>query len=114
MDLYQTLNRLREKYTDADDVVRLDAEYARISTLLKVKGLAENEAIQELVALCRADVLNARKKLATDKSLIGDEQAQRELWFIVEAREWFLKLVTRDFNGELATIEAELQSELDS
>ncbi len=110
-DIYQTLSRLREKYTDADDIARIDDEYRRIAKLLKAKGLAENESIKELVSLCREEVIYAKRKLATDKSLIGDAKAHAELWFILEAREWLLKIVSRDFDGELATIQSELEAD---
>lgn len=112
-DIFQTLSALREKYTDSDDLQRIDAEYARIGKLLKAKGLAENEAVKELVAVCRADIIYARMKLASDKSLVGNEKAQRELWFLIESREWFVKIVSQDFDGELASLEVELKAELD-
>lgn len=112
-EIYQTLSKLREKYPDSDDIERLDAESKRIGTLLKAKELAENEAVKEMIDMCRQDILMARTKLATDRRLVGDEKAQRELWFIVEAREWFLKMMTKDFDSELESIQTELQMELD-
>lgn len=112
-EIYSTLSRLREKFTDSDDLERIDADYRRIGEILKIKGLAENEAMQDLIGVCRTDIKYAKRKLATDKSLLGDEKAQRELWFIVECREWFLKIVTKDFDSELETIQNELEAELD-
>lgn len=112
-DIYQTLSRLREKYTDSDDIARIDNDYRRITQLLKAKGLAENESIQELISICRREIIYAKTKLSSDKSLVGDTKAQSELWFIIEAREWFLKIVSRDFDSELETIQAELETELE-
>lgn len=112
-EIYSTLSKLREKYSDSDDLQRIDADYTRIKTLLKTKGLVENEVIQELIATCRRDILFARTRLSSDKSLLGDEKVQRELWFIIEAREWFIKIVSKDFDGELETMQMELQAELD-
>lgn len=112
-DIFQTLAKLREKYTDQDDLIRIDADYRRIKELFNQKGLAENEAMQQFLKLCRRDVINAKIKLATDKSLIDDPDAQRELWFIIEARGWLLNLLSKDFDSELETLESELQMELE-
>lgn len=112
-DIFQTLAKIREKYSDSDDLLRIDADYQRIKRLFGEKGLAESEAMQELLRLCRRDVINARHKLATDKTLIGKQDLQLELWFVIEAREWLLKILSRDFDSELESIEIELQAELD-
>lgn len=112
-EIYQTLSKLRDKYTDDDDLERIDADFKRIKDLFKAKGLADNEAVQDLAQVCRADILFARTRLASDRKLIGDEKAQRELWFLIESREWFLKIVSRDFESEISSIENELIAELD-
>ncbi len=112
-DIYSTLSKLREKYSDSDDIERIDSEFKRVRALLTAKGLAENEAIKELIAVSRAEIIYAKKKLATDKTLVGNEKAQLEFWFIIEAREWFLKLVTKDFDSELESLSAELEAELE-
>lgn len=112
-EIYQTLSRLREKYPDADDIRSIDLSQDRVRKILKEKELSENEVIREFIEICRKEILSAKKKLASDRTLIGDEKAQRELWFIIECREWFLKLVSKDYDSELNTIEAELQFELD-
>ena len=112
-DIFQTLAKLREKYTDADDLIRIDADYKRVRELLEQKGLAENPAMQQLISLCRRDVLNAKHKLATDKSLIDNPGAHRELWFVIEARGWLLSMLVKDFDSELNTLEGEFQVELE-
>src|SRR5690242_20126226 len=112
-DIFQTLAKLREKYTDQDDLVRIDSDYQRVRELLAQKGLAENEAMQQLLGLCRRDVINAKLKLATDKTLVDDPGAQRELWFIIEARSWLLGVLAKDFASELETLESEFEVELE-
>lgn len=112
-DIFQTLSRLREKYPDADDISRIDADGERVKALLTKKQYFTEKGTQELLALCRSQIKMARKKLATDKTLIGDEKAQRELWFIAESREWFVKMVSEDVDSELASIEQELEAELE-
>jgi hypothetical protein len=111
-EIYKTLSKLREKYTDADDLSRIDSDYRRITSLFKTKGFAENESVQELISICRKDIIFAKRKLATDKTLVGNKDAQLELWFIIESREWFLNIVSQDFDSEIQTIHSELESEL--
>lgn len=111
-DIYQTLAKLREKYSDQDDLLRIESDYKRVKELLAQKGLAENETMQELLGLCRKDIINAKIKLATDKSLVGKEDLQRELWFVIEARGWLVKILSKDFASELESIQSELEVEL--
>lgn len=111
-EIYQTLSRLREKYTDDDDINRINDDYQSIRALLARQSFAESEQTQEIINLCRKDILTAKTKLATDRSLIGDEKAQRELWFVIESREWFLKLVVKDYESELQSLYTELQEQL--
>ena len=66
-------------------------------------------ATQELSALCRRDIVLARIKLA-DPRLTAVQQ--RELWWIVDCREWFLKIIADDFHAELEQIDREIEHEL--
>ncbi len=67
-------------------------------------------ATRELLALCRKDILAARVKLATERNL--DDQARAELWHIIDAREWVLRMVAKDFDTELSAIERQLEADL--
>ena len=109
-NLYQTIAELRKKYPD--DLRSIDMEQAKVRKLLLAKNFFDNEVTQDLISLCRSDILIAKKRLSSDKSLLGDEKAQRELWFLVESREWFLKLVVKDYDSELQTLQNELEAEL--
>lgn len=112
-EIYKTIAKLREKYPDADDIERIDRDSARVRKLLAKKEYFNQETTQEFIAVARQDILTAKKKLASDKSLVGDEKAQRELWFLIESREWFLNMVSEDYDGELNTLQTELEAELE-
>jgi hypothetical protein len=47
---------------------------------------------------------------ATNRRLT--DQAGAELWHIIDAREWFVRLVTKDFATELEQIDRQLAKEL--
>ena len=59
--------------------------------------------------MCRKDILTARKMLATNRTLTDDQRA--ESWH-VDARLWFVKLVSKDYAGELAHMERKIEVEL--
>jgi len=108
MKTFETLAKLRELYPD--DIDALDAEQDRISALLRKKDYALQPETQELLALCRKDILAARVKLATERSLT--DEARAELWHIIDARGWFLRMVVKDYDAELAQIDQELEANL--
>jgi hypothetical protein len=57
----------------------------------------------------RRDIVQARIKLAND----GLSYTQRrELWQIVDVREWCLKMLVQDFPAELEQIDREIEYEL--
>jgi hypothetical protein len=57
----------------------------------------------------RRDIVKARIKLADD----GLTHRQRtELWQVVDCREWFLKMLVKDFPAELERIDREIENEL--
>lgn len=56
-------------------------------------------------------LLFARKILATNRQLT--DEARAECWqHIIDAREWFLKLVVKDFASEISQLEQALDAEL--
>lgn len=107
-DIFEKFAALRAMYPD--DVARIEADEASARALLHKVGYAQNETTKQLLALCRKDILAARMKLATVKGL--SEDARRELWGIVDARMWFVSIVSQDYEGELANMEAALDGEL--
>jgi hypothetical protein len=108
--IFENLQKARELYPD--DIAKIDAEEKRITTLLAQKEFYSLETTKALIILCRNDILMARKKLATDRSLIGDEEAQRDLWAIIDARQWFLERVVQNYDAELDAIDKQLQADL--
>jgi hypothetical protein len=107
--LNQTFAKLRQTYPF--DIAQIEQEEARVADLLKMQEYASQPVTQELMKLCRADVLFARTRLATNRKL--EETARRELWAIIDARLWFLQIVSKDFDGEIAAIEAQLRADLE-
>ncbi len=83
-----------------------------MAKLLKQQEYYQMDATQELLAVCRKDVVNARLKLSSDQYLTPARRA--ELWQIVDAREWFLKMIANDYAGQLEEIDRELEAELSS
>ena len=67
------------------------------------------EDVDRILAVCRKDILAARKMLATNRKLTDEERA--EAWHIIDARLWFVWVVVKDFVGELAQLDHELEAE---
>lgn len=109
--IFEKYAAVREKYPD--DLNRIAEEEAHVKELLAMQDLSQHEGMLQLVAACRNAVITARKRLATDRSLLNDPEAQQELWQIVDARLWLLGLLARDFKGEIMMIEAGLEAELE-
>ena len=108
MNIWEKYAKLRELYPE--DIQRIENEEQKVKELLENQEFSRLEPTKRFLALCRTDIIFARKKLATDRSL--NEQARTELWFIIEAREWFLKRISSDFKAEIEQIEHELEREL--
>ena len=106
--IFEKLAALRERYPE--DVARIEADSARIAALLKRQDYQQHEVTQAMVAMCRTDIVMARKKLGTERNLTEAQRA--ELWAIVDARQWYLSIATRDVSEEMNNIEAELDVEL--
>jgi hypothetical protein len=88
----------------------IEAEESAVTELLKQQEYYELPPITRLIASCRQDIVSARIKLATYRSL---NQEQRDaLWAWVDSREWFLRMVAKDYTAELEKIDRELEMEL--
>jgi hypothetical protein len=68
------------------------------------------DSAQELIALCRNDIVKARIQLAAEQALTAAQQ--RDLWCVVDCRERLLKMLAKDFDAELEQIDRELENEL--
>jgi hypothetical protein len=111
--VHERIAKLKEMYAhDEAALAQLAQDEEHIRTLLQTQEFATLEVTKTLMALCRADILRARKRLATDKSLVGNESAQRALWAEIEGRQWFLSMVVKDYAGEIAAIEQQLEADL--
>jgi hypothetical protein len=78
--------------------------------LLKEQEYFELPTTKKLIELRRRDVVAARIKLATDQSLADEHRVA--LWTLIDSREWFLKMVAKDYAAELERIDRELEIEL--
>jgi hypothetical protein len=67
------------------------------------------KSVQKCLALWRRAIVHARIRLASDAL---SPQQQRELWQAVDCREWFIKMVARDFEAELEQIDREIEDAL--
>jgi hypothetical protein len=104
-----------EKYAELrslfpDDIERIQADEIRVKKLLQIHEYSQLETTKELLALCRIDVVNFRRSLATSRELT---EAQRHgLWSHIDARMWFIEMVSKDVRLEIEQIEMELDREL--
>lgn len=107
--LFDKYAKLKELYPE--DLARIEEEERSVSQLLEQQDYVSHPGTRRLIAMCRDEIKTARLKLASDRTLTPD--AHRELWLLIDAREWFLRLVSKDYAGELAQLEAELDTELE-
>ncbi len=103
--------KLKEKYPE--DIARISAEEDRVFELLKIAEFSKLPITRELVSMCKREVVMARKKLATDKSLLNDIEAQKTLWSIIDGRLWFIKFVSVDYETELQSMADQLEGDLE-
>src|SRR4051812_43901907 len=108
MNSYEKLAKLRELYPN--DVERIHADEKRLTSLLAQQEYASQPQTQELLVVCRKDILAARKILATDRTL--SEEARADAWHVIDARLWFVRMVAKDYGGELEQLDLELEAEL--
>jgi hypothetical protein len=64
---------------------------------------------QFLVALWRRDIVKARIRLVSEDLPV---QRQDSIWYGIDCREWFIKMVADDFHAELETIDRMIEAEL--
>ena len=108
MNIDEKFAKLREVHPQ--DIERIQADEKRVAELLKDQEYFEDPRTKELIALCRKDIIDARIKLATARSL--NQEQRDELWQLVDSREWFVKMVAKDYRSELEQIDRELEAEL--
>ena len=84
-------------------------EEQRVSELLKEQEYFELPTTKKLIGRCRRDVVAARIRLATDRSLTDERRVA--LWTLIDSREWFLKMVAKNYAVELERIDRELEIE---
>ena len=112
-DTYQKLAALKAKYNepgDREDFERLEQDEARISKLLQTEEFYNHPVMKDLLAVCRRDVVMARRKLATDRTLDDDERG--ELWKVIDARLWFIERASQNYRAELDAMDQELEAVL--
>jgi hypothetical protein len=84
-------------------------EEQRVSELLNEQEYIELPTTKKLMGDCRREVVAARIKLATDRSLTDERRVA--LWTLIDSREWFLKMVAKNYAAELERIDRELEVE---
>jgi len=86
------------------------AEEKRVTELLGDQEYYELPTTKRLISMCRKDIVAARLRLSASGTL---SDAQRsELWRLVDGREWFIRMVAKDYQAELEQIDRELELEL--
>lgn len=109
-DIFEKFGKLRGLYPD--DISRIEADEKRVKKLLEMQEYSQLGTTKQLLDMARRDVVLFRRYLATDRRLLKDLEAARELWASIDARVWFIEMVSKDFKSELAQIEADLEREL--
>jgi hypothetical protein len=107
MNIHEKFAHLRAAYPTT---MLASREEARVAKVLKQQRYFSLEGTQEFLAMCRKEIVKCRIKLATERNLSPQQQA--ELWQIIDAREWFVKMVSQDFAAQLEEIDRELEAEL--
>jgi hypothetical protein len=82
----------------------------RVTELLRQREYSELPTTKRLIASCRRDIAMARLRLSSNRSLTDAERD--EIWLLVDRREWFIRMVAKDYNAELERIDRELETEL--
>jgi hypothetical protein len=93
-------------------VARIEDEEKRVKAFLKLREFASLETTLELLKMCRDEIVHARKRLATDRSLLEGPEAPAWMWALIDGRKWSIDMVTRDFDTEIAIIEVGADAEL--
>ncbi len=94
----------------SEDVDKIFAEEKHVTELLNEQEYYELPTTKRLIGRCRKDIAVARLKLGTNRTL---SDAQRsELWLLVDSREWFIRMVAKDYPAELELIDRQIEAEL--
>jgi hypothetical protein len=67
------------------------------------------ETMDDLVASWRREIVTTRIKLASGRL---SQVEERSLWQIVDARERFIRIASKDFEAEMERIDREIESAL--
>lgn len=108
--IFKNINRLKELYPD--DAEQIEQWAATARELIDRKRWSENDVTMRLVSQAGQEILKAQKRLATDRRLVGDTEAQRELWFLIESRQWFVEMASSNYEAALTHVADELEREL--
>jgi hypothetical protein len=65
---------------------------------------------RQLVTLLRNGIVTTRIKLASSDNLSAAQVS--ELWRVIDAQEWLIRMVAKDYKAELEQIDRELESKL--
>jgi hypothetical protein len=107
-DIFEKYAALRAAFPE--DIATIEQEERRVADLLKKQQHYLLPATQELIALCRRDIIGARLRLAKERPLPEEQRAG--LWGIIDARQWVLDMIGQDYESELSQIERDLEAEL--
>jgi hypothetical protein len=108
MSIHEKYAKLREAYPD--EVDKINAEDERMMELLKTQEYYELPTTKRLIAMCRKHIVDARMKLSTNRMLTNGQR--NDLWLLVDSREWFIRMVAKNYNAEIEQIDRELEAEL--
>jgi hypothetical protein len=66
-------------------------------------------AVSQLVDRWRRDIVKARIRLVSEDLTLTRQDA---LWSGIDCREWFIKILAKDFQAEMETIDRMIEAEL--
>jgi len=85
-------------------------EGKHVTELLGDQRYYELPTTKRLISSCRRDIVTTRLKLCANRTL--SDMQRSELWHLVDSREWFIRMLAKDYREELEQIDRELESEL--
>ena len=80
--------------------------------LMRSQEYDDPDLAHQLLTLCRTGIVTTRIKLASNRNLSAAQAS--ELWQMVDAQEWLIKMAAKDYEAELEQIDRELEAELRS
>lgn len=109
-DIFEIISEVKNKFPE--DVERIDEEVKSLKDILVMQNYAEQEGSKLLAKMCREQIGIAQRRLATDKSLIGDEKSQRDLWLVIDSRMWILGFLSKDYKQEVENMRNQFLNDL--